>query len=415
MFEIRTIGPSGSALYAHLTDRNGRRWNGTGFEVYSAARWSAYAISLTEQGASGAFFANFPLSISAADLYEYVVYQKAAADPAESDRVQGTGRVDWDGAASAADGTNTSPGQITAAGPSGMTLYAHVFNTAGRRWNGSSFEVYLASRWSYYSIPLSEQGASGVYTAAFPSAILTPGSYEYIVYSQGGGSPAEGDRVAESGVVSWLSGGAIPTPNEVRANLEGYMITQGVISDAWISNRINRKVVPWVNNYIRSDLLNVQTKTKLYSGTGTQILLLDEVGILAVQNITLVSYVNLPFFLSPSSVVVDGPRGILRIKVALVAPSAAYTFFPKGDKNIQITYTVGFGGLLPVDIYQAVIDLASVEVLRLLADRTGGGSLRTQGYDKNYGDHGKYTNLRKTLSDSAIAALMPYTSREIGS
>jgi hypothetical protein len=84
-----------------------------------------------------------------------------------------------------------------------LNLYAHITNSAGKRWNGSQFETYASGNYSTYGISLTEQGTSGVYFADFPSDITTSGSYEYFVYRRIGGSQAEGDPVVGTGSISW--------------------------------------------------------------------------------------------------------------------------------------------------------------------------------------------------------------------
>lgn len=92
--------------------------------------------------------------------------------------------------------------EIRGTSPSG-TLYARIMNPSGLWWNGSSFEAYNASNYSDYDIAMTEQGASGVYVADFPTAITSSGTYEYYVHRQAGGSPAEGDVVVNTGSVDW--------------------------------------------------------------------------------------------------------------------------------------------------------------------------------------------------------------------
>lgn len=86
---------------------------------------------------------------------------------------------------------------------SGNTLYARIMNPAGLWWNGSAFEAYSAGNYATYDVALTEQGSSGVYVGTFPAGITTAGTYEYYVYIQSGGSPAESDVLASTGRVDW--------------------------------------------------------------------------------------------------------------------------------------------------------------------------------------------------------------------
>jgi hypothetical protein len=72
---------------------------------------------------------------------------------------------------------------------SGLTLYAHVLNASGQRWNGSAFETYNEANWTTYDVALTEQGASGLYVGDFAAA----GIYEALVYQQAGATPAVTD------------------------------------------------------------------------------------------------------------------------------------------------------------------------------------------------------------------------------
>lgn len=91
---------------------------------------------------------------------------------------------------------------IRAAQLTGLTLYAHIVNTDGERWNGATFEAYNAANYANYDTALTEQGASGVYSATFP-ATIEAGTYNFIFYRQTGGSPAEGDLIAGAGSINW--------------------------------------------------------------------------------------------------------------------------------------------------------------------------------------------------------------------
>lgn len=93
--------------------------------------------------------------------------------------------------------------ELRAATSSGKTLYAHVLNASAYRWNGSAFEAYSAGNYSAYDIALTEQGSSGVYVGDFPSAITSSGTFDYFVFNQAGGSPAEGDKIVNAGRVDW--------------------------------------------------------------------------------------------------------------------------------------------------------------------------------------------------------------------
>lgn len=99
--EIRGVASSGSTVYARIINRSGLWWNGTDLEAYSAPDWANYAVTMTEQGVSGVFTADFPTAILVSGTYEYYVHVQAGGSPAEGDQVVSTGTVDWTGQAAA--------------------------------------------------------------------------------------------------------------------------------------------------------------------------------------------------------------------------------------------------------------------------------------------------------------------------
>lgn len=84
---------------------------------------------------------------------------------------------------------------------SGQTLYATVHNSAGQVWNtsGVAFENFNSAHWSNYVTSLTEQTATGYYTAAFPSSIPA-GKYTEVYYQ---GSGTVGDTVIGSSQIYW--------------------------------------------------------------------------------------------------------------------------------------------------------------------------------------------------------------------
>jgi hypothetical protein len=130
--------------------------------------------------------------------------------------------------------------------------------------------------------------------------------------------------------------------------------------------------------------------------------------------VQLVAPINFVFYLTPSSIEVISDEGILRIKSVATAAYSVYSFFPRGVDNIKVTYKYGFSATIPNDLYQAIINLVSVEILRRLANETGGGSLSVQGFSRDYGMFGKYTDYRKSLSNQAIGVLKSYATTVTG-
>lgn len=111
----------------------------------------------------------------------------------------------------------------------GTTCYAALINNAGHWWNGTAFEVYDAGSYSDYDIAMTEQGNSGVFFANFPTTITTGGTYEYYVYAQAGGSPAEGDSVINTGRIDWTGTSSITAASGSMAGSDyrAYVLRKG--------------------------------------------------------------------------------------------------------------------------------------------------------------------------------------------
>lgn len=112
-------------------------------------------------------------------------------------------------------------GELRIGGPTGATIYAHIFNASSRLWNGSSFEAFSSANYPNYDISLSEQGSSGAFVGDFPSAITDEAIYEIFYYIQDGGSPAEGDPFAGSGSVDWDGSALTVSPGSVVGEMSG--------------------------------------------------------------------------------------------------------------------------------------------------------------------------------------------------
>jgi hypothetical protein len=102
MNDIRTSYTAGSQVYAQVRKASDLTYYHTGtttLEAYNAANWTAYAITMTEIGSTGEYAASFPTAISAAGIYDVILYARAGASPATSDTKIGGGILLWDGSA----------------------------------------------------------------------------------------------------------------------------------------------------------------------------------------------------------------------------------------------------------------------------------------------------------------------------
>ena len=99
--EIQFPGPgTGRTCYVTIHNRIGQIWStsgGTGaFESYTAANFSDYVISATEQGANNYFVASFPAA-TPPGVYNLRAHQQLAGSPAQSDPTCAAGQEQWNG------------------------------------------------------------------------------------------------------------------------------------------------------------------------------------------------------------------------------------------------------------------------------------------------------------------------------
>lgn len=76
---------------------------------------------------------------------------------------------------------------------SGMSLYA-ILRALGKVWNNVSkvWVTFNPGDWALYAVPLVEDGQSGYYSTELPAEISGVLVTE-VIYSQGGGTPSQGD------------------------------------------------------------------------------------------------------------------------------------------------------------------------------------------------------------------------------
>ena len=203
----------------------------------------------------------------------------------------------------------------------------------------------------------------------------------------------------------------LPDADDVRSALQGYNITEQIIDDDFIDDAITDEVIPYVERFTRSSVTGPVQIVEFHSGTGRDELMLDRKNIVSLDAIRLVSGNDIDTTINIASIVVLPKPGILKVKSGL-SEYYNYRIFPKGNDNIQITYT--YGGECPPDLFRAIVMLASIIVLDQLEGRTGGGQLSGQGYSRQYGKDGKFTNIRKRLNVRAHSILRRYSSAVIG-
>ena len=97
--EFRARYTSGNTLYAVLIKgSNGQVYNGSSFENPTAANWTTYAVTMTEQSTTGLYYGNFPSS-QAAGRYDVLVVLRAGGSAATTDALVAQAAIDWTGTA----------------------------------------------------------------------------------------------------------------------------------------------------------------------------------------------------------------------------------------------------------------------------------------------------------------------------
>jgi len=108
MPNLLTQFTSGRTVYAVVLNSLGQAWNtnSSAFETPTAADWSKYAVSMTEQTAgnlTGIYAGSFPSAITTAGVYSVLFRQQTGGTPAVSDTNNGMlgGQLFWTGSAEA--------------------------------------------------------------------------------------------------------------------------------------------------------------------------------------------------------------------------------------------------------------------------------------------------------------------------
>jgi hypothetical protein len=241
------------------------------------------------------------------------------------------------------------------------------------------------------------------------SSVATAGIYydkQYFIPMDGFTEISDIKQITINEIISIPSSGIDPI--DMRNHLEGYCeVTTSSISDAWIIDERDNTVIPYVNNFCQTDIQTEQTAVEWYSGNGTDTMILNRRNINSIVSIELVKAYNIFAGISVSSVDIISAEGILKAKTNL-NEGLYVVLFPKGKDNIKITYK--YGGSLPNDLKQAVKKLCCILMLDNIEGRTGGGGLGVMAYNKVYGNMGKYSNIRKRLSDQAHTILRRYSN-----
>jgi hypothetical protein len=179
-----------------------------------------------------------------------------------------------------------------------------------------------------------------------------------------------------------------------------------VVSDNWIRNRRDNRIIPWVESKTRQSLSGIKEVTEYYDGTGSPLMILRRRPIVELISISYTNVDSNLYYLTPSAMQVINDEGILKAKANFNESSYIPIFF-RGDRNIRIKYTYGFTDC-PADIAEAVTMILASEVLAHAGSKTGGGDIGLQSFNRGFGENGKWTHIRKDLAKGGYALLQKY-------
>ena len=97
--ELQAQYTTGANLYVVVLNSTGQAWTGSVFESINASHWTNYAISLSEQAATGIFLGNFPAAITSGGTFNLLLRQRSGGSPAIGDVSIGSRQITWSGSA----------------------------------------------------------------------------------------------------------------------------------------------------------------------------------------------------------------------------------------------------------------------------------------------------------------------------
>ena len=203
---------------------------------------------------------------------------------------------------------------------------------------------------------------------------------------------------------------AAPTATAIRAELEGYGITVSVLTDEWINRCRDEEIIPHIEDVTGMAFDGEETVTEYYSGTGKSILILNRRPVNSIVSIRVVGGIGGDI---SGLVTLSAAEGIIKVS-SNYAEGIYQPLFQKGDKNIEVVYKVGADDY-PARVARAIKLLVAAKMLNHIQARTGGGGLGVQAFNRNFGSHGKYTDIRKEMVQTAYALLKKYMTGVVGS
>ena len=185
------------------------------------------------------------------------------------------------------------------------------------------------------------------------------------------------------------------------------------MTDHWIAQRRDRRIIPHIERVTGQTISAVSTFEEYLSGNGGSILMLSRRPVIELVNLT---YTNIPAETQTGNLLLSvelvQEEGILKSK-ANFNEGSFDPVFPNGVYNIKARYTYGYADT-PPDLCEAVLIMTAKRVLVQIGARTGGGDLNTEGYNRTFGDRGKYTDVLNLMDQDAYDLLRPYKTAVVG-
>lgn len=203
----------------------------------------------------------------------------------------------------------------------------------------------------------------------------------------------------------------IPTAQEIYDFLECYGIGESQLSIDWIEKRRDNYIIPYIERKIRCSLSSEETIIEYCNGTGNDIIMIGKRTATEVISIQYVAGGDFHTDMNMLNFILISSQGVIKAKYRQSSILPRRVAFPKGNRNIKITYKAGYTDLtLPEDLKEAIIYFIAEKALGFIGARTGGGSLSMQSFSRNYGNRGKYTDIRNELARDGHAIIKNHTT-----
>ena len=366
----------GATINAVVFNNDGKVWDtvSVAFVAYVDSDFPRYVVATTEQPtASGRYVGDFPTAIAVAGTYPVILYRQLGATAAPTDEEVGAGSVSWSGSA-----TITPPQQRaiivqTVPARTGLNAQALIFDKSGNVYDVALQELvaYSDANIAAYAWPLTESLTQpGFYSADFPSAITTPGTYGIIVLNQSGASLASTDEQIAEGEVVWDGTQEAQGPVTAQfcsvafaASTLGLSAAQTNTDAAFLTQLINAATTV-IQRYCRRDF-TLTNYSEYYNGSGTRTLTLRQFPISSLVSVTYYPHDATSYTDDATKFAVDKRAGI----VSAIPSVALFPNFPKGFQTVLVNYTAGYSEI-PADV-----QYACAMIVKLLYIQRGAGLL----------------------------------------